>query len=61
MKVEADNYGLQKSARMAALRAAKADKEEAAPLEPDFPYVKLGFPWGVFGAMRSDEVEDEER
>jgi hypothetical protein len=57
MKVESDNYGLQKSARLAALRAAKADAEdEAAPLEPRFPYVKLGFPWGFFRAVRSDEA-----
>jgi hypothetical protein len=61
MKVERDNYGMQKSARLAALRREKAEEKEAVPLEPSFPWVALGFPYGFFGAMRSDEVGEKEK
>ena len=48
-----DNFGFQKSARLAALRREKEESKSVMPLEPDFPFVMIPFPAAFFGAVPS--------
>lgn len=62
MTVGPDNFGLQKSARLEALRRERDEGKKVAPLEPEFPWTLLPFPASFFGAAASnfdnrDEVE----
>ena len=52
-----DGYGLNKLARRLAERRAEALANEPGPLDPDFPYTAIEFPFSVFGGELS--IPDE--
>jgi hypothetical protein len=56
----ADNFGLNKLARLQAKRKEAAKNKEPLPLNPDFPYGVVGFDIAFFGIKEwSDEKEGD--